>query len=383
MSRKGENITKRKDGRWEARAILARSETGKAMYSFFYGKTYAEAKAKKEYALSQVIMCIPKTPKNTLTVKDLIGEFLLHKKSAVKSSTLSHYENLIRTYIIDSLGNIKLMQLTATRIEKYSHSLLENGKKNGDGLSPKSVRDILSILRSIIKYGTSKQYLSSEILIFSMPRITPKETSILKPEEQSTLENYVTYGQDTYKFGVYLTLYTGLRIGELCSLRWSDINIERSTLTVRRTIQRIKVFGKKKTEIQIAEPKTRTSLRCIPLPTFLLSLLSSKKQSGDIYILTGTKNYIEPSNYYMRYKRWLKKINLPLYSFHALRHTFATRAIERGFDAKTLSEILGHSNVKITLDRYVHPSMDMKRAQMERLTPEQYQSNSVAVCVRI
>lgn len=136
----------------------------------------------------------------------------------------------------------------------------------------------------------------------------------------------------------------------------------------------------------IGEPKTRTSIRTIPLPSFLLSELTIQKiniRNNNAYVLTGRASPIEPSNYYMKYKRWLKKLDIKSYSFHALRHTFATSCIEKGFDAKSLSEILGHSAVKITLNRYVHPSMELKRQHMEKLTPAQFQSESVSNAIGI
>ena len=387
MARKGENIVKRKDGRWEARVICNRDENGKAKYRYLYGKTYSEAKAKKEYLISQIIACTPQVPKNTLTLNHLIQLFLSHKSLSVKESTLSHYKNLIQRYIEKPLGGFRLLQISREQIEAFAKQLLTNGKASGDGLSPKSVRDILSILKSMFKYAVTHNYMSSALLNFSMPRLNSREISVLEPSEQKKLETFSIEKEDSYKFGVCLCLYTGLRMGEICSLKWADIDFKQSLLHVSRTIQRITAEGtEKKTKIIITEPKTKTSVRSIPIPAFLLKILTAKKlliKNENAYVLTGTEKYIEPSNYYMKYKRWLRQLNLPSYSFHALRHTFATRCIEKNFDAKSLSEILGHSDVKITLNRYVHPSMDLKRSHMERLTPVSSQSKSVSVfCVK-
>ncbi len=376
MARKGENITKRKDGRWEARVIYGRDENGRAKYRYLYAKTYTEVRAKKEYLQSQIITCASQIQPNTMTVNDMISQFLLHKATSVKESTMAHYRHLIQHYIRKPLGSIRLLQLSVETIETFTQHLLKNGKRTGEGLSDKTVRDILSLLKSMLRYAVSQNQLPATILNFTMPRIVNKSIAVLEPEEQSRLESFLLDGEDSYRFGSYLCLYTGLRIGEVCSLKWSDIDLSQSVLFVNRTIQRISI-SKKTTRIVITEPKTRTSLRAIPIPQFLLQLLSQKREQitdEEAYLLTGTQNYIEPSNYYMRYKRWLHQLNLPSYSFHALRHTFATRCIEMGFDPKSLSEILGHADVNITLNRYVHPSLDLKRSHMERLTPKNFQS---------
>lgn len=386
MSRKGENITKRKDGRWEARLIYGYDDSGKAKYKYFYADSYSKAKAKKEFAQSELFLQSSQIPPNALTINDLIGEFLIHKKATVKISTMAHYENILKNHVVNSLGTQKLMYLKSTTIDEFSRNLLTCGTKSGDGLSPKTVRDVLSLLHSLFKYAVKQKYMSSEILNFSMPRLPSKETVILKDEDRVVLENFAMQKKDSYRFGMLLCLYTGLRIGEICALKWSDIDFEQSTLSVKRTIQRVSSDGNKKTELMIGEPKTRTSIRTIPLPSFLLSELTIQKiniRNNNAYVLTGRASPIEPSNYYMKYKRWLKKLDIKSYSFHALRHTFATSCIEKGFDAKSLSEILGHSDVKITLNRYVHPSMELKRQHMEKLTPAQFQSESVSNAVGI
>ncbi len=381
MPKKGLNITKRKDGRWEARIIYAYDEHHKAKYRYLYGKTYAEAKAKKDLAQSEILLHKAYVPDNHLKLKDVIGQFLIHKKNVVKGSTLVHYRNLISTHISE-LNEYRLSDLNSILIDNYSNRLLECGKRNGKGLSIKTVRDVLSLLRSIFKYAVAQKYMTPDILNFSMPRLPVKSISILNISEQMKLENFATKDSDSYKFGIYLTLYTGLRIGELCALKWSDIDLKQSELHVRHTIQRISGSKKGKTEIVISEPKTHTSIRTIPLPPFIVEFLTVQKlkSNHDGYVLTGRNKYIEPSNYYMRYTRWLKKLNMCHYSFHTLRHTFATRCVENGFDAKTLSEILGHTDVKITLNRYVHPSKEIKKHYMNTLKPLGLQSKCQSEC---
>ncbi len=319
MSRKGENITKRKDGRWEARVIYAYSEDGKAKYRYLYAKTYAEAKSKKEYALSQIVMRIPKVPINHYTVNELISEFLLHKKATVKQSTMAHYENMISSHIRIYFGDRKLLNITSSVVEAYTQELLCSGKKNGKGLAPKTVKDILAILRAMFKYAVSKRYMSADVLDFTSPKVSKKDTDILDKQDQKILEDFAANSNDSYRLGVLICLYTGLRIGEICSLKWGDIDFKQSVLYVRRTIQRVSSKGSKKTEIIITEPKTVSSIRTVPISAPLLKKLKAMRSTGhgdNSYILTGTKKYIEPSNYYMKYQRWLKKLLISHYSFH-------------------------------------------------------------------
>ncbi len=373
MSRKGENITKRKDGRWEARIIYAYDENRKAKYRYLYGKTYAEAKAKKEYAKTKASSLPSETPIYSMTVGELCEEFLLHKYTTVKRSTFAHYKNLLHTYITKNLSALSLSRLNTLFIEQYAQKLLTCGKKDGRGLSPKTVKDVLSLFRSVLQYGIIKYRISADILQFSMPRATPPDISILDKTHQKKLEDFSLQAHDSYAFGIYLCLYTGLRLGELCALRWSDIDLTHGELHVKRTLTRISIHESTKTQILITDPKTPHSIRTIPLPSFLLSILKEQRKAvlyEQAYVLTNALYYTEPSNYYVRYKRWLSKLQLPPHSFHTLRHTFATRCIENGFDSKSLSEILGHADVKITLGRYVHPSKELKRAHMERLSPK-------------
>ena len=170
-----------------------------------------------------------------------------------------------------------------------------------------------------------------------------------------------------------MCLYTGMRIGEVCALQWRDIDLINYTINISKTIQRVsnhETSHSSKTKIVIDTPKSVASKRAIPIPALLCEQLAQRKQadsSESYFFLTGSERYIEPRNYYARYQDILIDCGISQYTFHALRHTFATRCIEIGFDPKVLSEILGHTDVKITLDRYVHPSIDRKRACMELL----------------
>ena len=165
-----------------------------------------------------------------------------------------------------------------------------------------------------------------------------------------------------------LSLYTGLRLGELCGLQWQDVNLSKNTISVNKTIQRIENENGG-TSMLIDSPKTVSSERVIPIPDFLIPILRNiKTETATDYVTTGKNTFTQPRTYQARLKTYFKDCGLENYHFHTLRHTFASRAIELGFDPKSLSEILGHSNVKITLDLYVHPSMESKQEQMNRFT---------------
>lgn len=304
---------------------------------------------------------------------NLINDFLCTQKILVKESTFSHYNNIINTHIRPYFNSFSLEEIDTGVIVNFINEKLSSGRIDGTGgLSNKSVKDISSVLKMIIKYGASKGILSSSLIEFSVPKERKKDIKVLTSQDLKSLERYVYDAEDSYKLGVYICLYTGLRIGEICALQWKDIDFKNKTLKVKKTILRITDAdsASSKTKIIIDSPKSEASIREIPLPNKLIDLLRLHKYkiiNEDYYVLTGSKKYIEPRNYYERYKKYLIKCNIPNYTFHSLRHTFATRCVEIGFDPKTLSEILGHSDVKITLSRYVHPSMERKRLCMEKL----------------
>lgn len=308
----------------------------------------------------------------------ILDRFLIHQKSMVKESTYAHYCNIINAHIRPVLGTLSLQQFNGSLIEEFAAEKLKNGRKDGKGgLSPKTVKDMLSIIRLSLQYAENNGFVFPNALFFSTPKSTAQSIQVLSADEQRRLESIADGNLDCERFGVRLCLYTGLRIGELCALKWSDIDLENALIQINHTILRIQNTDEdanSKTKILITSPKTKAGKRQIPLPSFLLEAMLLRKQyihpAEDDYFLTGTSHYIEPSDYYKKYKRWLQACALPNYSFHALRHTFATRCIECGFDPKSLSEILGHASVNITLNLYVHPSMKLKRCHMEKLAIE-------------
>ena len=372
MARRGENIRKRKDGRWEAR-IIEGYQDGRSKYRSIYGRTYTEVKAKREEAIAKIALEPMPAAKKLATFDFIAADWLHAIRSMVKESTYTRYHRTVHEYLLPKFGNIQLVKLTAGEINRMSAELLQSGGKRGTGLSPKTVSDMLSVLKLILCHGTRSGYACPDTAQIERPRTKLPRIKTLCSAEMQRLERILWRSDDNVSLGILLSLYTGVRIGELCGLRWEDVDFNRGTVKISRTIERIanlNVTSSAKTKVIISAPKTENGIREIPLPQAMLAYLCMKKKSGQCYIVTGSERCSEPHTMYVRYQRYLKRNGFDAYTFHALRHTFATRCVEAGFDVKSLSEILGHSDVTTTLRSYVHPSMEKKRQQIEMLLPE-------------
>ena len=424
MARKGENIFKRKDGRWEGRYIKGHEE-GRAVYGYVFGRTYAEAKRKKQAAIanlfvkssgaslpSQVLriseatvvksseeqQVAPTQPEfssssSTPAVKGIALQWLEGLKTTRKKSTVTKYDRQLRNYILPAFGDKRINEINNRDLLKFSKTLLTEHGKSGKKLAPRTVTDILSRMRSISKFATLQGYEVKYVVSSVDVPQKREQIRVLSLEEQNKLIEYFkatvfkVNGNNAHNvegsklvlqkqkavdltvLGLILALFTGLRLGELCALKWSDISLEEGELHVTRTMQRIPNLSTtgSKTVIDVGEPKSQSSIRTIPIPETLISYLRSAYVS-DTYVLSGQKYYfIEPRTMENRFKSVLKKCGINDANFHALRHSFATRSVELGVDIKSLSEILGHSNVNITLNRYVHPSMKLKHENMNKL----------------
>lgn len=374
MSRTGENIYKRKDGRWEARYIKYYDGNGKAKYGYVYGHSYAEAKSKLIRCLTSIKSGPASNSKpNSFKGFDFwLDEWLKVKKVRVKEPTYIRYRNSIENHIKPYLGKYPIERISTALIEKFAQYLLEKGRldKTG-GLSEKSVLDILTIVKEVIKYTNTLGIATSCQIEFIPLKNKRKEMRVLSKEESQKLVSYLTVDTDNYKFGIFLAFYTGIRVGELCALQWKDLSFNDKTLHISKTMQRLQKVEhneEKKTHVIVVEAKSQSSHRLIPLPDFILEMASKYKQSPNCYIISTSRGkFIEPRVMQYQFKKCMEDCGIKDVNFHALRHTFATRCIEAGFDIKTLSEILGHSSVKITLDKYVHSSHELKRINMEKL----------------
>ncbi|MGI6012642.1 MAG: tyrosine-type recombinase/integrase [Ruminococcus sp.] len=355
MSKKGENIYKRKDGRWEARYIKGHKTDGGIRYGYCYGKTYYEAKEKANYARAAVLN--HQTPPGKGCKKKFslcCDEWLLLKRSQVKESTYVKYGATLEKHIKPGLGKYPAEAVSEMVIEQFSYELL-----NEEHLSAKTVHDILSVVHSILVYA-ARQIPSMGAISMTYPREARKEMRVLSNEEQCCFVRYLLKDMDACRFGVLLALLTGLRIGEICALRWEDISLHNRTVCVRRTMQRLKNLketGEQKTRIVLGAPKSAQSVKIIPLNDYTADLCKRwQVKNSAAYVLTGEENqYMEPRTLQYRMARYTKECGLEGVHFHTLRHSFATRCIEVGFEIKSLSEILAipvpgsHWNVTCTL----------------------------------
>ena len=369
MSRRGENIFKRKDGRWEAR-VPEYKINGEKVYRSIYGRSYTEVKLKKnDYYRSVNHKKFTKLPEST-TFADIADYWLTTIKGTVKESSFTRYHRNVHSYLNPAMGTRTLPEINSNAICQLKDELIESGGKRGDGLSEKTVSDLLSTLKMILMYAEEQGYPVMNAELIRNPRKKKHEVNVIPGRVVSQLEEILLSSDDRISLGILLTLHTGIRNGELCGLRWGDFDFGSGTIRICRTVERIKdlsPLADHKTKVVITEPKTESSKREIPLPKTLCLYLRSHRGAADEYLLTGTDKPSEPHTLYIRYERFLRRNGFESYTFHAIRHTFATRGIASGFDAKSLSEILGHSDVTTTLRCYVHPSMEEKRSQMETL----------------
>lgn len=373
MARTGENIYKRKDGRWEGRYIRLYDASGKPKYGYVYAKTYSGVKQKLITQQCRTYQANASLNSEKIKYGDVLTAWLQSSRMKIKESTFSKYHQLIDEHIRPHLGEYALNKISTQLIESFIWQQLLNGRLDGKGgLSTKTGADMLTIIKATMRYAQD-----NGMTLICTPqkltiRVAEKEMRVFTPSEQKALVNVLLDGMDLYKFGVMLSLYTGIRVGELCALQWEDLCLTTSTLKIRKTIQRIQdrnLGAPTKTKVIITEPKSRCSIRDIPLPPFIVELAHQFESLPKSYILSGDKSrYIEPRTMQNRFKRYISEANITDANFHATRHTFATRCIEVGFDVKTLSEILGHANVNITLNRYVHSSFDLKCSNMSKLT---------------
>ncbi|OJG88155.1 hypothetical protein RV15_GL001814 [Enterococcus silesiacus] len=364
MARRGENIYKRKDGRWEGRYIKGRQKNGKIHYGYIYGYKYTEVK-------HQLILV--KYEKQTSNSKDLLPyeghltdwtNYWLDTfvRPKVKSSTYASYKNKMEVHVLSTIGSIKLQKLKQSDVD----TLL---KKMDETLKASSIRSIFSVLKNCLSKAISLNLLSENPCIgVELPKTRRKTVQALSVKDQARLVKEVNSSQKF--FSIMLALQTGLRIGEICGLKWEDIDFDNNTLGVNRTVLRIQTEDNagRKTEIVEVTPKSNNSQRKIPITNALKeNLLELQKTSTSEYVISNKHKALEPRTIAYRFQIIRKKIGLEKFSFHSLRHTFATRCLEAGGNIATISSLLGHSSTKMTLDCYTNSFFTEERQLMEKL----------------
>ena len=362
MPRKGINIYKRKDGRWEGRFYNGKKNKGRKKYSSVYGNTYTETRKKLLNKLNNSIC-----QAENILFTQCASHWIDDASKRVKPSTLANYSFLLEKHILPYFKQFLMKDVSVDVMSDFINDKLKEGKlKRRSGLSKKYLKDIVSIIKQIANYAEQHYGVHNKIRLISSPRPDKKEIRILSSSEIDTLTSYLMQADNSMNIGILISLFTGMRIGEICGLKWEDIDLKEGIIRVRRTVQRI-CNNHGNTTLIVGSQKTNNSFRIIPLPPILRKIIAEKANNACCSILTGSDRFAEPNQLRNHFKTVLAKCKIENIKFHSLRHTFASECVKLGFDIKALSEILGHSSAAMTLDRYAHTSLETKRMYMNRI----------------
>jgi integrase len=301
---------------------------------------------------------------NKKRVNEIIDLWAIDKKQYVKKSTYSAYMLLIENHILPAFGDMDKIQETDVQLFVF--------EKLEVGLSQKSIKDILIVLKMVLKFGAKGDWFDYKPFDIKFPTQREKQSiEVLSRTDQKKIMNYVQTHFTFRNLGIYVCLAAGMRIGEICALTWDDINTDMGIISIRRTIQRVYVVeaGNRHTEVILDTPKTRNSIRDIPMTRELSRILKPVKKvvNKDFFVLTNESKPTEPRTYRSYFKQFIKSLDIPELKFHGLRHSFATRCIESECDYKTVSVLLGHSNITTTLNLYVHPNLEQKKKCIDKM----------------
>ena len=360
--RTGQNIYKRKDGRWEARVPLGIRANGRRYFKCFYGKTYQEARNRKQDYEKNIPFIKEMVTTSPDTFSSAAYGWLASSEQDWKPATYIRYRNCLEKYILPHWGLLPVREID----QKVYDALITLLEKK---LSVSSMQTVNTVISGSLKHTLKRLPVTCKKFVAER-RMTPKD--ILSKAEIFRLCSHLESEEDLTAVGIHLALYSGVRLGELCALTWADIDLETRTLYARHTLQRIqnrnRLDEEPKTMLQMGLPKNKKE-RAIPLHEQIRPVLerTCRLYLPSDYLLSGTSTPVEPRRMSSRFKRILKECGLRNIRFHVLRHTFATYSLESGMRTKVLSELMGHSSVKITMDRYVHLSNEFKAAQINNL----------------
>ena len=370
MARKGENIYKRKDGRWEARYIASRDEKGHAKYRSVYAMSYMEVKQKRQEALLKLAEMNYENQPKAGTVEAVAKAWIKDCTHRWKESTRCRYREKLDIYILPHFGNRELSDISTAEVESFVSMLQTEGMPGRTPVSAGTARSVLTVLKQIrlhaLKMDTQVRFNPECITV----RSQKSEITVFTESEEKKLVAQLSADTDETDAGLLTCLFTGIRVGELCALNCDNIDLEEGVIRIRATMQRLPDHsgGESKTKIIIDKPKSECSIRDIPINKDLYEVLRRFHKPG-AFLLTGDKKkFVEPKTMENRFKSILKKCGLKPAGVHSCRHTFSCRCIERGMDPKTLSEILGHANVATTLNTYVHSNRKTKEAGLNMLS---------------
>lgn len=363
MARRGENIRKRKDGRWEGRYTIHDRGAGSGRIRSVYAASYMEVK-KKLYLAKQNIGR-PMTENrafSNITFQVIAWEWLEEIRKFKKHSTYIKYKTIYTTHLQKDIGNLPLVELEGESLK----AIFERSKSNPVSVSLQ--KSISCVWNQIIKYASIHYQINPVKYPVNNPHMEKKPLEVLNHVQQARLLRCLYDNMDRARMGIVICISTGLRLGEICALKWEDIDMEGKFLRVNTTVQRIAVDNAPtKTILLEGDPKSIFSKREIPLSDEVVRLLRLYHYGSEKYVI-GKNHPMEPRTYQNRFRKYLTEAGIGEKNFHVLRHTFATNCVMNGADIKSLSEILGHSDVKITLNRYVHPDMEMKRQHLNALS---------------
>lgn len=301
----------------------------------------------------------------TKKVMEIIDLWKIDKKQYVKKSSYSAYLLLIENHLLPVFGNMESID------EGDAQAFVL--KKLAEGLSQKTIKDILIVLKMILKFGSKNKYFEYQQFDIQFPTERERhDIEVLSKSNQKKIMNYIQSHFTFKNLGIYICLSAGIRIGEICALTWDDVDTESGIICIRKTIQRIYIVenGNRHTELLLDTPKTKNSIRDIPMSRELIKMLKPIKKvvNSSFFVLTNDSKPTEPRTYRNYYKKLITELDIPELKFHGLRHSFATRCIESKCDYKTVSVILGHSNISTTLNLYVHPNLEQKKKCIDQMS---------------
>ncbi len=362
--RRGENIYKRKDKRWEGRCWIGKKENGKPKYRSVYGKTLKEVR-EKLYPLKLKYQIIRQTQgESCITLQEWSHFWLNIVQPEIKQSTYANYRHKLTYYVLSTIGDYQLNELNHEAAKKLLVSLQERR------LKPSTIQAIFRIVNQCINYAIQENHVTlNPFSSIKLPKIMKKGDQALTKTEQKELEKAAVAEEKGKGLPTLLALHAGLRIGEVSALAWQDIDFERNLIHVKSTFQRVfTVVENKKTELVYTSSKTAASARSIPMSqTIRTALLQHKKHSAGIFVFSSKANPSEPRLLTYHFHKIRERANLKHVHFHQLRHTFATRCIESNGDIKSVSQLMGHSSTKLTLDTYTSSLMEQKVLVVEQM----------------
>lgn len=360
MARRGENIYKRKDGRYEGRYVIGRSENGRTRFGYVYGRQYSAVREELIRKKSEQIKLVGRSSEHSILLRECMNRWMAELRGTVKQSSYRTYLNLAEKHVLPELGQMVLTQISSAMLLDFSERLIAKG------LSVSTVKSICRLISACLRYAQEEGYIMKNPC--RRLKLTAEHADNQRVLSSNEYEKVRELALESSELPVLLAMYTGMRLGEISALKWGDIDWEKNTVRVCRAAQRISKIGSG-TVLMIDSPKSSKSRRVLPVPAFIIALLLKQRDTAQSEYMFGTATKpAEPRTIQRRFKALLKRASIDGVHFHTLRHSFATRLIELGIDIKTVSSLLGHSSAKTTLDFYAHSSMDVQRSAVERLT---------------